>query len=72
MAVTFRALCSSSRLAGYRGVQMVASRDLSPESTRYHQQYLYKNPGGYCGIGGTSVKLGDPSDWLGDRGARPR
>ena len=21
----------------------------------YHQQYLYKNPGGYCGIGGTGV-----------------
>ncbi|MBO3747037.1 peptide-methionine (S)-S-oxide reductase MsrA [Streptosporangiaceae bacterium NEAU-GS5] len=21
----------------------------------YHQQYLYKNPGGYCGIGGTGL-----------------
>jgi peptide-methionine (S)-S-oxide reductase len=21
----------------------------------YHQQYLAKNPGGYCGIGGTGV-----------------
>ena len=21
----------------------------------YHQQYLGKNPGGYCGIGGTGV-----------------
>jgi len=21
----------------------------------YHQQYLHKNPGGYCGIGGTGV-----------------
>ncbi|MBA2478298.1 MAG: peptide-methionine (S)-S-oxide reductase MsrA, partial [Sporichthyaceae bacterium] len=21
----------------------------------YHQQYLYKNPSGYCGIGGTGV-----------------
>jgi peptide-methionine (S)-S-oxide reductase len=21
----------------------------------YHQQYLSKNPGGYCGIGGTGV-----------------
>ena len=21
----------------------------------YHQQYLQKNPGGYCGIGGTGV-----------------
>ena len=26
----------------------------------YHQQYLDKNPGGYCGIGGTGVRL--PSD----------
>jgi peptide-methionine (S)-S-oxide reductase len=24
----------------------------------YHQQYLEKNPGGYCGIGGTGVKCG--------------
>lgn len=23
----------------------------------YHQQYLHKNPGGYCGLGGTGVKL---------------
>ena len=23
----------------------------------YHQQYLAKNPGGYCGIGGTGVSL---------------
>ena len=22
----------------------------------YHQQYLEKNPGGYCGLGGTGVK----------------
>ena len=22
----------------------------------YHQQYLHKNPNGYCGIGGTGVK----------------
>ena len=21
----------------------------------YHQQYLAKNPGGYCGIGGTGI-----------------
>ena len=33
----------------------------------YHQQYLSdaKNPGGYCGLGGTGVKLGDPSEWGG-------
>jgi peptide-methionine (S)-S-oxide reductase len=24
----------------------------------YHQQYLAKNPGGYCGIGGTGVTCG--------------
>ncbi|MEV8634726.1 peptide-methionine (S)-S-oxide reductase MsrA [Streptosporangium sp. NPDC051023] len=29
----------------------------------YHQQYLFKVPNGYCGIGGTNVKLGDPSGW---------
>ena len=28
----------------------------------YHQQYLEKNPNGYCGIGGTGVKLSDHSD----------
>jgi peptide-methionine (S)-S-oxide reductase len=26
----------------------------------YHQQYLAKNPRGYCGLGGTGLKLGDP------------
>ncbi|NBM20570.1 peptide-methionine (S)-S-oxide reductase MsrA [Streptomyces sp. GC420] len=28
----------------------------------YHQQYLDKNPAGYCGIGGTGVKLSAPSE----------
>jgi peptide-methionine (S)-S-oxide reductase len=28
----------------------------------YHQQYLAKNPGGYCGLGGTGVKLAEPFD----------
>jgi peptide-methionine (S)-S-oxide reductase len=27
----------------------------------YHQQYLYKNPGGYCGIGGTGVSCPVPA-----------
>ncbi|GGN32957.1 hypothetical protein GCM10011578_072240 [Streptomyces fuscichromogenes] len=31
-----------------------------PEAESYHQQYLDRNPGGYCGLGGTGVKLGDP------------
>jgi peptide-methionine (S)-S-oxide reductase len=26
----------------------------------YHQQYLAKNPGGYCGLGGTGVHLAEP------------
>ena len=26
----------------------------------YHQQYLHKNPGGYCGIGGCGVKFDMP------------
>jgi peptide-methionine (S)-S-oxide reductase len=27
----------------------------------YHQQYLAKNPGGYCGLGGTGVPYGSPA-----------
>jgi peptide-methionine (S)-S-oxide reductase len=27
----------------------------------YHQQYLERNKNGYCGIGGTGVRMGDPS-----------
>ena len=23
----------------------------------YHQQYLYKNPNGYCGLGGCGIKF---------------
>ena len=26
----------------------------------FHQQYLARNPAGYCGLGGTGVELGDP------------
>jgi peptide-methionine (S)-S-oxide reductase len=28
----------------------------------YHQQYLAKNPRGYCGLAGTGVKLAEPFD----------
>jgi peptide-methionine (S)-S-oxide reductase len=28
----------------------------------YHQQYLHRFPNGYCGLGATDVKLGDPSE----------
>ena len=27
----------------------------------YHQQYLAKNPGGYCGLGGTGVSCPAPA-----------
>ena len=27
----------------------------------YHQQYLAKNPAGYCGLGGTGVKAAQPA-----------
>lgn len=27
----------------------------------YHQQYLARNPGGYCGIGGTGIRCAGPS-----------
>ncbi len=44
------------RAAGYGGVT-TEIRD-APEfyyAEEYHQQYLAKNPSGYCGIGGTGV-----------------
>jgi hypothetical protein len=33
----------------------------------YHQQYLAKNPGGYCGIGGTGGVLPDRCGEVGRR-----
>ncbi|MBK8265410.1 MAG: peptide-methionine (S)-S-oxide reductase MsrA [Nannocystis sp.] len=44
------------RAAGYAAITTEIAR--SPEffyAEAYHQQYLAKNPGGYCGIGGTGV-----------------
>ena len=34
---------------------MTASVSCPSASDHQHQQYLAKNPGGYCGIGGTGV-----------------
>jgi peptide-methionine (S)-S-oxide reductase len=52
-------------MAAYQGELMAAGRgqittEILPLHTfyyaeDYHQQYLAKNPGGYCGIGGTGV-----------------
>ena len=60
-------LAAAERLARHvrRGARAPATAARSPpRSTRpatfyyaedYHQQYLDKNPGGYCGLGGTGV-----------------
>jgi peptide-methionine (S)-S-oxide reductase len=37
----------------------------------YHQQYLAKNPGGYCGLGGTGVSCPIGTGVAGDAGAQP-
>ena len=59
-----RAACASrdayqARLtaAGY-GPITTEIRDAPPFyfAEDYHQQYLAKNPGGYCGLGGTGVR----------------
>ena len=41
---------------GFRSIS-TEIRDAPPfyYAEEYHQQYLAKNPGGYCGIGGTGV-----------------
>ena len=45
--------------AGYSGVttEIQAATEFY-YAEEYHQQYLDKNPGGYCGIGGTGVACG--------------
>ena len=44
------------REAGYRTIATeVAPAGPFYYAEGYHQQYLHKNPGGYCGIGGTGV-----------------
>ena len=44
------------RTAGF-GAITTEIRDAPPfyYAEDYHQQYLHKNPGGYCGLGGTGV-----------------
>ncbi|MEV1170693.1 hypothetical protein [Nonomuraea sp. NPDC049784] len=34
-----------------RVARICVSRDLLPKASHYHQQYLFKVPNGYCGIG---------------------
>ena len=47
-----------SRSAGYGADHHGDRSTRRPEfyyAEDYHQQYLAKNPGGYCGVGGTGV-----------------
>jgi peptide-methionine (S)-S-oxide reductase len=46
------------QVAGYKEIttEIIAAPELYNAEV-YHQQYLAKNPGGYCGLGGTNVCL---------------
>ncbi|WP_096784860.1 peptide-methionine (S)-S-oxide reductase MsrA [Rhodobacter sp. CZR27] len=60
-----QAAAAQASLAAYQGALTAAGRGRITTEIRpappfyfaeaYHQQYLAKNPGGYCGIGGTGV-----------------
>ncbi|WNM29847.1 peptide-methionine (S)-S-oxide reductase MsrA [Streptomyces sp. Li-HN-5-11] len=49
--------------AGHGGITteiLPAARHPFYPARAFHQQYLARNPAGYCGLGGTGVELGDP------------
>ncbi len=47
--------------AGYGNITTeIAPMPAFYHAEAYHQQYLAKNPGGYCGLGGTGVPLPGP------------
>jgi peptide-methionine (S)-S-oxide reductase len=46
---------------GYGGITTeIAEAPTFYYAEEYHQQYLQKNPNGYCGIGGTGVRCSEP------------
>ncbi|MGS2716583.1 peptide-methionine (S)-S-oxide reductase MsrA [Eionea flava] len=50
------------RLADEMGEEFIITTEVKPQSTfyfaeDYHQQYLVKNPNGYCGLGGLGIEL---------------
>jgi len=60
-----RAAAEASRDAFQRALRERGYGDITTEilpapefyyAEGYHQQYLHKNPGGYCGLGGTGVR----------------
>jgi len=53
MAAYQRALAAAGRGAAITTEVLPAPEFFYAED--YHQQYLGKNPGGYCGLGGTGV-----------------
>lgn len=65
---TQRAAALASREAYQRALTSAGQREITTEiaerpafyyAEAYHQQYLAKNPGGYCGLGGTGVHYPD-------------
>lgn len=65
---TQRAAALASREAYQRALTNAGQREITTEiaerpafyyAEAYHQQYLAKNPGGYCGLGGTGVHYPD-------------
>lgn len=63
-----RKLAEASKQRFQQALQQVNGGDITTEILQaptfyyaegYHQQYLAKNPGGYCGLGGTGVSLPD-------------
>jgi peptide-methionine (S)-S-oxide reductase len=59
-----RAIAEASRSSYERALRESGLRTITTEilpapefyfAEAYHQQYLHKNPGGYCGLGGTGV-----------------
>ena len=62
-----REAANASRKVYQRALSAAGHGEISTEVKRagvfyfaeeYHQQYLAKNPGGYCGLGGTDVSCG--------------
>jgi peptide-methionine (S)-S-oxide reductase len=67
---TQRAAAEASRQAYQRALAEAGREEITTEiadapefyyAEEYHQQYLAKNPGGYCGLGGTGVRCPTPS-----------